>query len=88
MTDNVERDGAKNPDERGEGSSHVLRQSEEEERKIANPEEELPAEVQKKIEVLQKLLAYQGTEKYSKIQKKAGKKLGMSVRGVQRLLKA
>jgi hypothetical protein len=44
-------------------------------------------EVQQRIEVIQQLIAAQGTERYGKLQQKAAKKLGMSVRSLQCLVK-
>ena len=45
------------------------------------------AEVQQRIEVIQQLISAQGTDRYGKLQQQAAKKLGMSVRSVQRLVK-
>ncbi len=44
-------------------------------------------EVQQQIEVIQQLIAAQGTERYGKLQQQAAKKLGISVRSLQRLVK-
>jgi len=48
---------------------------------------EASIEVQQRIEVIQQLIAAQGIEGYGKLQQQAAKKLGMSVRSVQRLVK-
>ena len=47
---------------------------------------ELTIAVQQQIEVIQQLIAAQGTERYGKLQQQAAKKLGMSVRSLQRLV--
>jgi len=48
---------------------------------------ESPIEVQQRIEVIQQLIAAQGTEQYGKLQQQSAKKLGMSIRSLQRLMK-
>ncbi|MCP6761974.1 MAG: DDE-type integrase/transposase/recombinase [Fischerella sp. CENA71] len=48
----------------------------------------LPFEVQQRIEVIQHLLAAQGSENYGHVQKQAALKLGISVRSLQRLVQA
>ena len=49
--------------------------------------EALPDEVQRRLEVIQSLITYLGTNRYAKMQRIAAQKLGISVRSVQRLLK-
>ena len=44
-------------------------------------------EVQQRIEIIQTLIAAQGTERYGKLQQQAAKQLGISVRSLQRLVK-
>lgn len=48
----------------------------------------LPFEVQQRIEVIQQLLAAQGSEHYGQVQQQAALKLGISVRSLQRLVQA
>jgi putative transposase len=52
---------------------------------IVSPETSI--EVEQRIEVIQQLIGAQGTERYGKLQQQAAKKLGMSVRSLQRLMK-
>jgi len=44
-------------------------------------------EVQHRIEIIQTLISAQGTERYGKLQQQAAKKLGITVRSLQRLVK-
>ena len=48
----------------------------------------LPLFVQQRVEVIQELLAAQGSERYGQVQQQGAKKLGMSVRSLQRLMQA
>ena len=48
---------------------------------------EPPIEVQQRIEIIQTLIFAQGTERYGKLQQQAAKKLGITVRSLQRLVK-
>ncbi|MEP0898832.1 helix-turn-helix domain-containing protein [Leptolyngbya boryana FACHB-1624] len=48
---------------------------------------EPPIEVQERMEIIQKLISAQGTDSYSKLQQQAAKKLGITVRSLQRLVK-
>jgi|GEM_PF-416138 len=48
----------------------------------------LPPVVQERLEVIQALLRSQGSDVYSQMQHQAAERLGISVRGVQRLVKA
>lgn len=66
----------------------VLRQNASREWEIVNAGEALPHEVQQRMEVIQMLMAYQGTDRYGKIQRRAAEKLGVSLRSVQRLIKS
>ncbi len=66
----------------------VLRQNASREWEIVNVGEALPHEVQQRMEVMQMLMAYQGTDRYGKIQRRAAEKLGISLRSVQRLIKS
>jgi len=50
--------------------------------------EELPEEVQQRLAVVQGLLGAQGSDRYREEQRQAGQKLGLSLRGVQRLMKS
>lgn len=47
----------------------------------------LPSEVQRRLEVMQRLLAVRGTDRYGKVQRQAARTLGITVRSVQRLRK-
>lgn len=58
-------------------------QESEEQWEIVAPEPSI--EMQQRIEVIQQLITSQGTEWYGKLQQQAAKKLGMSVRSLQRL---
>ena len=49
---------------------------------------ELPLEVQRRMEVMQRLMMVQGTDRYSQIQRQAARTLGISVRTIQRLVKS
>jgi putative transposase len=44
-------------------------------------------EVQQRLEVIQQLIAAQGTDRYGKLQQQAARKLGITVRSLQRLVK-
>jgi len=44
-------------------------------------------EVQQRIEIIQKLISAQGTERYGKLQQQAAKQLGITIRSLQRLVK-
>jgi hypothetical protein len=68
--------------------SLVLRQSTEGEWELVNAEEELPLEVKERMEVIQSLMTYRGTDSYGKKLQQAAQKLGVSTRSVQRLLKS
>lgn len=68
--------------------SLVLRQSEQGEWEIVNPEAVLPIEVQQRMEVIQMLMAVRGTNRYGKMQQRAAQQLGISLRSVQRLIKS
>jgi putative transposase len=68
--------------------SLVLRQSTEGEWNLVNAEEELPLEVKERMEVIQSLMTYRGTDSYGKKLQQAAQKLGVSTRSVQRLLKS
>ena len=48
---------------------------------------DLSPEVQQRVEVIQELLCYQGSDRYGEVQARAAEKLGISIRSVQRLLK-
>ncbi|WP_206602899.1 Mu transposase C-terminal domain-containing protein [Leptolyngbya ohadii] len=48
---------------------------------------ELPAEVQQRLGVIQRLLVAEGTRRYGKVQAAAAEELGVTVRSVQRLVK-
>ena len=48
----------------------------------------LAPEVQQRLEVIQALLGYQGSDRYGEKQRQAAKALRISIRGVQRLVKA
>ena len=50
--------------------------------------EVLAPEVQQRLEVIQALLRYQGNDRYGEQQREAAKALRLSIRGVQRLVKA
>lgn len=50
-------------------------------------EEKWPQSVKERIEVMQKLMAYRGTEQYGKIEEKAAEKLGITQRSIQRIVK-
>lgn len=47
----------------------------------------LPDDVQRRLEVIQNLITYQGTNRYAQMQRQAAQSLGITVRSVQRLLK-
>jgi len=47
----------------------------------------LPDDVQRRLEVIQNLITYQGTNRYAQMQRQAAQNLGITVRSVQRLLK-
>lgn len=49
--------------------------------------EVLPDNVQHRLEIIQSLITYLGTNRYAQMQRIAAQKLGISVRSVQRLLK-
>jgi putative transposase len=55
---------------------------------VSELEKELPAQVQQRLEVIQDLLRYQGTDSYRAVQRKAAQKMGISVRSMQRLVKS
>ena len=64
----------------------VLRQDEESgEWEIVSVE--LPAEVQQRMGVIQRLLVAEGTSRYGQVQAQAAEELGVTVRSVQRLVK-
>ncbi|MGL4619707.1 MAG: Mu transposase C-terminal domain-containing protein, partial [Chroococcidiopsis sp.] len=54
---------------------------------IAQEVKVLPDDVQRRLEVIQNLITYQGTNRYAQMQRQAAQKLGITVRSVQRLLK-
>lgn len=56
--------------------------------KQSEHQQALPFEVQQRIEVIQQLLAAQGSEHYGQVQQQAALKLGISVRSLQRLVQA
>jgi len=68
----------------------VLRESTEAEGEweIVQNREALPLEVQRRLEVMQSLMVYQGTDRYAQMQRQAARKLGITVRSVQRLVKS
>jgi putative transposase len=45
-------------------------------------------EVQQRLDVIQKIITAQGTDRYGKVQQQGAKQLGMSVRSLQRLVKS
>jgi CRP-like cAMP-binding protein len=49
---------------------------------------ELSEEVQQRMSVVQELLSYQGSKEYGLKQREISERLGISVRGLQRLLRA
>ena len=49
---------------------------------------ELSPDVQRRVRVMQQLMAAQGTKTYAKVQQQAARSLGISVRSLRRLLKA
>jgi putative transposase len=49
---------------------------------------DLPPIVQQRLDAIQSLLRYEGTEHYSKMQSEVAQKLGISLRSLQRLVKA
>ncbi|MBD2020633.1 helix-turn-helix domain-containing protein [Leptolyngbya sp. FACHB-36] len=63
----------------------VLRVDEDETWEIVEPA--LAIEIQQRIAVIQGLLAAAGTKSYGKVQQRAAKELGISVRSLQRLVK-
>lgn len=67
--------------------SLTLRHSAAGEWEIVNTAEALPLEIQQRLEVIQTLLTYQGSDRYAKIQRRSAKKLGISVRSLQRLVR-
>ncbi len=54
---------------------------------IENEIAEVSIEVQQRIEIIQTLISAQGTDCYGKLQQQAAKKLGITVRSLQRLMK-
>lgn len=50
--------------------------------------QELPPGVQQRLEIIQGLVRAQGSDRYSEMQRQAAQTLGISIRGVQRLMKA
>lgn len=65
----------------------VLRETAEPEWEIVHKVEALPDDVQHRLEIIQNLIMYQGTNRYSQMQRQAACSLGITVRGVQRLVK-
>lgn len=63
----------------------VLRVDEGETWEMVEPE--LPIEVQQRMQVIQRLLAAEGTKSYGKVQVRLAKELGISIRSLQRLVK-
>jgi putative transposase len=63
----------------------VVRVDEDEAWEIVEPV--LPIETQQRIAVIQRLLAATGTKSYGKVQQRAAKELGITVRSLQRLVK-
>jgi len=49
--------------------------------------QELPIEVQQRIEIIQSLISAEGTERYGKLQQQAAKRLGITICSLQRLVK-
>lgn len=52
---------------------------------IAEPE--LESEMQRRLGVIQRMLAAEGTKSYGKVQQRSAKELGITVRSLQRLVK-
>ncbi|TBR56900.1 hypothetical protein B4U84_25970 [Westiellopsis prolifica IICB1] len=50
--------------------------------------EELPFEVQQRLEVIQQLMRYRGSDRYGIVQQQAAQQLGISVRSLQRLVRS
>jgi transposase len=69
-------------------SSHLDRSGGESAAAVMAVEGVMPIEVQQRIEVIQRLLAVQGTAQYGAVQRQAARSLGITVRSVQRLVKA
>lgn len=49
---------------------------------------ELPPDIQRRVKVIQQLMAARGTKRYSKVQQQAAQMLGISVRSLRRLVKS
>jgi hypothetical protein len=58
------------------------------ERGIVSGGTELPPEVQRRVKVIQQLMAVRGTKRYAKVQQQTAQSLGISVRSLQRMVKA
>lgn len=55
---------------------------------IVNGQTELPADVQCRVKVIQKLMVASGTKRYAQVQQQAAESLGISVRSLRRLVKS
>jgi hypothetical protein len=55
---------------------------------IVRGETELPPDVQRRVKVIQQLMAVYGTKHYAKAQQQAAQSLGISVRSLRRLIKS
>lgn len=55
---------------------------------IVSRETELPPDVQRRVKVIQQLMAVHGTKHYAKVQQQAAQSLGISVRSLRRLVKS
>lgn len=62
--------------------------ADEDDSEIVNEIAGVSIEVQQRIEVIQKVMAVRGTERYAKVQRQAAKKLGLSVRSLRRLMRS
>lgn len=63
-------------------------QESDDERGIVSGRTELPPDMQSRVKMIQQLMAVRGTERYAKVQQQTAQRLGISVRSLQRLLKA
>jgi putative transposase len=55
---------------------------------LLDVEIELPPEVERRVRVMQQLMAAQGSKTYTKVQREAARSLGISLRSLRRLIKA
>jgi putative transposase len=63
-------------------------QESDDEQKIVSGRTELPPDAQSRVKMIQKLMAARGTEHYAKAQQQTARSLGISVRSLQRMVKA